>query len=530
MEFYHDRTTDVLIYPGYIPNVQALPDARMVDREHFGVPRTLTNLQTLQHFNYPTPPIITDEIYGWPRPPGFNPYASQKLAANFMALRRRCFNLSSMGSGKTASALWASDFIMKQYPPGTCRTLVVAPLSILQRKWGDDIFKLFLGSRTFKILHGDAARRIKLLAEPADYYLVNHDGVGVGARTRKQFELDGFSKALAERTDIKIAVLDEASAYKAANTKRHRIARLVLAKREYCWLMTGSPVPNSPTDAYGLAKLINNAWGKSFTSFQLETMTKVSLYKWVPRKDGYDRAYKLLSPSIRIDIKDVWDAPPLVLRQREVPLTEAQKKIFATLKRDLQVTLASGAPITAANEVSVRLKFLQASLGAIYDENHKAHDVDAGPRIAELRAVLEEAPGKCLIFAPFTSVVERLYKNLSKDYTCAIVNGNVSQTERSKIFDAFQTKPNPRLLIADPGTMSHGLDLYEAQTVIWYGPVEKPELFEQANHRAHRPGQKYPVVVIQIVSNKLEQEIFRRLENNLSLQGSLLDMAKRGEL
>jgi len=65
-----------------------------------------------------------------------------------------------------------------------------------------------------------------------------------------------------------------------------------------------------------------------------------------------------------------------------------------------------------------------------------------------------------------------------------------------------------------------------ARTVIWYGTTDKAELYAQANRRAHRPGQKYPVNVVQLVSNPLEIEIFRRLENNLSLQGSLLTMIK----
>jgi hypothetical protein len=38
------------------------------------------------------------------------------------------------------------------------------------------------------------------------------------------------------------------------------------------------------------------------------------------------------------------------------------------------------------------------------------------------------------------------------------------------------------------------------------------------------------VTVVQIVATKMEQEIFRRLENNISLQGALLDAVTRGEI
>ena len=159
--------------------------------------------------------------------------------------------------------------------------------------------------------------------------------------------------------------------------------------------------------------MVNNAFGKSFTTFRDETMHKVSMFKWVPKRDGYDKARELLTPSIRFDIKDVWDGPEMTTQQREVELTAQQKKLMADLKKDLQVTLKEGKPITATNEAAARTKFIQISLGAIYDQNHKTHLIDAKPRLDELKAVLEQAPGKCLVFVPLTSVVDFLYKELS---------------------------------------------------------------------------------------------------------------------
>jgi SNF2 family DNA or RNA helicase len=437
-----------------------------------------------------------------------------------------------MGVGKTLTTLWAADWLMRLYPRGDFRALIVAPLSILQRVWADAIFKNFLSGRTYAILHGDAARRSRELDRDVDFYIINFDGVGTGAHTRKTFELAGFSKDLAERTDIRIAIVDEASAYKDAQTKRHRIARLVFGKREYLWLLTGTPTPNAPTDAYGLAKLVNNAFGKSFTRFQAETMMKPfpQSFKWFPQKDGYEKARQLLSPAVRIDIRDVWDAPEMTTQQREVELTAEQQVLMKTLKRDLQVQAKSGALINAANEAAARTKFMQISMGAIYDEHHRVHLVDAKPRYAELAEVVEQAPGKILVFVPLTSVLNIVYKLLKNHYTVEMVNGEVSQKDRAKIFAAFQDNADLRIIVADPGTTSHGLDLFAAQTVIWFGCTDKAELYAQANKRAHRPGQKYPVTIVQITSNALEREIFKRLESNISLQGVLLDAVTKGEL
>jgi SNF2 family DNA or RNA helicase len=198
--------------------------------------------------------------------------------------------------------------------------------------------------------------------------------------------------------------------------------------------------------------------------------------------------------------------------------------MMADLKRDLQITMKSGAAISSVNEAAARQKFIQIALGAVYDFEHKVHLADAKPRIHALNEILDEAPGKFLVFAPLTSVVNLLAREL-KQRNVAVVNGGVSQKDRSAIFAGFQ-EGDLQGIIADPGTMAHGLDLWMARTVIWYGTSDKAELYAQANRRAHRPGQKYPVNVVQIVSNPLEIEIFRRLENNLSLQGSLLTMIK----
>lgn len=526
-DFYHDTTNNLLVYPHRSDRIlQHVPEAKAING-HVVVPRTLRNSQILRWLGHPVPEVM--QGYDWPASPGIKPWESQKLAANFMVLHPRCFNLSDMGVGKTLTTLWAADWLMRQHPKGEFRALIVCPLSIMQRVWSDAIFKNFLGKRSFEVLYGTPEQRVEKLSREADFYILNFDGVSVGAHTRKRFKLDGFSAALAARDDIKLVIVDEASAYKDATTKRHRIARLVFGAKDYLWLLTGTPTPNAPTDAYGLAKLVNGAFGKSETTFRLETMIKVSQFVWKPQKDGYEKARRLLTPSIRFDIQDVWDGPEMTTQQRQVELTSEQRRHMDALKKNLQIVVKSGHPITAANEGAARMKFIQISLGSIYDSDHKAHFIDASPRLNELKAVLEQAPGKALIFAPLTSVVQMLHKEL-KDYTREIVNGETSQRDRGRIFREFQQQDSPRVLIADPGTMAHGLDLYAAQTVIWYGTTDKCELYLQANKRAHRPGQKFPVTVVQIVSNKLEAEIYRRLEANESLQGALLDMVRRGEI
>jgi SNF2 family DNA or RNA helicase len=112
-----------------------------------------------------------------------------------------------------------------------------------------------------------------------------------------------------------------------------------------------------------------------------------------------------------------------------------------------------------------------------------------------------------------------------------VLNGDVSPKDRSLAIKRFSEDDALRVMIADPQTTAHGINEFVvADTVVWYGPTDKTELYQQGIKRAHRPGQKYPVTVVQLVSNKLEREIYKRLENNTSMQGLLLDMVRRGEI
>ena len=539
MQFFHDKERDLLIYPGrHDALLRAIPEARAIMQDQYtALPRNLRNTQVLSYLQFPAPPLITDANYDWPIEPGKKPWNTQKLQANFRVMQRRCFDLSDPGTGKTLASLWPADWLMKQHAGEPFRCLIISTLSTIESVWANGIFRNFLGRRSVEILHGSAEKRRRALATPADFYVINYDGVGVGAHTRERVELDGFSQELARRDDIRLVIVDEASAYSDATTKRHKSAQLVFGHKDYLWLQTGTPTPNAPTDSFGLAKLVNNAFGKSFRQFQLETMIKVSMHKWVPHKTGYETARRLLAPAVRIPITDVWDGPEFTTQVRRIELTDAQKTLMKQLKQQLVITMHSGTPITALNEGAARNKFMQISMGAVYDEHHNVHLVDASPRFSEAIDIIESTERKVLIFVPLTSVVNLLYKKLTEywkkhnlPWRASIINGQVSQKDRPKILDTFASDPNNKVILLDAQATAHGVnELVVADTVIWYGPIEKGELFTQGNKRAHRPGQKYPVTVFQLVSNPLEQEIFRRLENNQSLEGLLLGMVERGE-
>ncbi|MDE2471851.1 MAG: DEAD/DEAH box helicase [Bradyrhizobium sp.] len=524
MSFWYDQQHDLMVYDTHLPDesVQFYQGAVRLHNGYLAVPANLYNCQVSQHLKLPIIPII-DRDYDYPIRKPWRPRDHQRVMANFMVANPRCFNLSDMGTMKTLPTLWAADYLMTKNPG--MKAIVVAPLSTLQRVWGDALTQHFLGRRSYAVVHGDAKKRSRKLAENVDFYLINHDGVGVGAKVKKhKLILEGLSDELKKRSDIQIVIIDEASAYRDGGTRRHRVMRAVLADRPYFWPLTGTPTSNGPLDAHGLARLVNGAFGESFNSYKTRVMYKVSDFTWLPRVGANQEAHKLLQPSIRYEMRECTDVPPCTEQMRDVELSAEQAKLIKELKRDLTIQLEKGI-ITAVNEAALRLKLIQISCGAVYDSNHRASRVDCAPRLAVLREVIEEAARKVIIFTPLTSIVHMLYEELD-DYSRAMINGEVPLKVRDEIFRRFQTEADPQILIADPATMSHGLDLFAASVVCWYGATDKTELYLQANRRIDRPGQSVPTTIVQLAATPTEREIFRRAASNTSMQGAILDLVR----
>jgi len=101
-------------------------------------------------------------------------------------------------------------------------------------------------------------------------------------------------------------------------------------------------------------------------------------------------------------------------------------------------------------------------------------------------------------------------------------------TKRSQVFSNFQNTASPRIIVADPRTMAHGLTLTAASAIVWYGPTDQPEIYTQANGRINRPGQVKSMLVVRLQSTNIEREIYKRLDGKHGLQGLMLDII-RGE-
>jgi SNF2 family DNA or RNA helicase len=530
---WHDPTRNLLIYETQDPRpFKYIPEARPINGRYLALPVTLQNLQIMRILGYDVIRPLPD--YDYPRHlkaiPA--PFDSQIETVNFLAAHPRAYDLSDMGAGKTMSALWAADAIMHDSlatGQGRTRAIIAAPLSTLQSVWMDSLTTHFMGRRKGVIVYGSEKQRIAALAEDVDFYIINHDGIKVGARfiataprRPPRIEFTGFSAALAGRKDIRIAIIDEIGAFRDSRSDRSRIAKLILASRDYFWGLTGTPTPTSPVDAYGLGKLLNNCYGETITSFRQRTMLQLDRFKWVARRGAHEEAMKLLTPHIRFPVNL---KVGLSIQDRDVPLSKEQKEWLRDLKRELLIEIGKDR-IKASNSAVLRTKLLQICTGAVYDEDHNPHYLDVAPRLSVLREVIDEA-GKVLVFTPFTASINILKDGLKK-FSCEVIVGDTSPTERTRIMRAFQTEDKPRVILASAEPISRGQTLTAACVSVWWGPVDKCETYMQANKRIHRPGQTRNCTVVNLSGSAVEKEAYRRLAEQESMQGLLLKLAEMG--
>jgi SNF2 family DNA or RNA helicase len=428
-----------------------------------------------------------------------------------------CFVLNDPGTGKTISTLWAADFLMSTKERYKIKALVLAPLSTLKEVWFNEICRHLFPNRSAAIVHGNTKKRLKKLSEEVDFYIINYDGI----------KIPQVAIEIEKRTDIKIVVIDESTAYSEGNTDRHAQATRLLRKRPFMWMLTGTPVIRSHLAAHGQAKLMHPGYTESRSKFKERTMVNRGLHKWEPQPWAYDEARKLLKPAIRVPRRAMHDLPPSIPMQYEAPFSEAQHKLYNELKKQYRAATSGGATISAVHEGALRLKLLQIAAGAVYDSKGVGHVIDCKPRLELLSGLIRESPDKLLVFASFTCVLEMLFSHFRKLIPSAFVNGSISLKARSQIFHDFQNGDHLRVIFADPGTMSHGLTLTAATTAVWWTPTDKAEVYTQANYRIDRPGKIKDTYTAQISGCPVEREIFSRLEKLQSLEGAMMKLIEK---
>ena len=486
-----------------IPKSKELPGNEVV--VHWGLDEAQV-LRNLRIKNVPSPILGR---YDWPGQ--YRPFNHQRTTAAFLTMNRRAFCLNEQGTGKTGSVIWAADYLIRA--GRIKRVLVICPLSIMDSAWRADLFK-FAMHRSVDIAYGAKDKRRAVINGPAEFVIINYDGVEIVA---DDIARGGFD----------LIVVDECNAYKNAQTKRWKVLNSLLKADTWLWMLTGTPAAQSPLDAYGLAKLVNpQGVPKYFTSFRDMVMTKLTNFRWIPKENATQTVYNALQPAIRYTKDECLDLPEMTYTRRNVELTKQQQKYYDLLKKRM-VIQAGGEEITSVNAAVNMSKLLQISCGAVYSDTGETLEFDISKRYDVLTEVIDESSQKVLIFVPFKHVISILSQKLTADgYENEIISGDVSAGKRADIFTRFQNEANPRVLIIQPQAAAHGVTLTAANTVVWWGPTASLEIYSQANARVHRSGQHHPSTVVQLAGSGIERHVYNLLDKKIDVHAKIVDLYK----
>lgn len=493
---------------------EVIPKSKVIAEPQPGKYSVLVNwgpeeVQVLHNLGFTKVPPPIKGRYNWPGM--YKPMAHQIETAAFFTLRRKCFCLNEQGTGKTLSAAWACDYLMERKI--IKRVLVICPLSIMKAAWQADLFRSLMHRRV-DIAHGDRLKRKQVVQSDAEFVIINYDGVEI---VQKEILEGGFD----------LVICDEASFLKNSRTKRYKAIQKIIKPDTWLWLMTGTPAAQSPLDAYGLAKLVRpSSVPQYFGGWRDMVMTKITQFKYAPRKDAKDKVFQVLQPAIRFTKEECLDLPEILYTTRDVPLTTQQERYYKELKKEMMI-VAAGEGISSANAATNLNKLLQISGGAVYTDNGETVEFDVSNRLNELLDVITESSHKVLVFVPFRHTIDLIEEFLTaQKVTCGTIHGGISANNRADLFNKFQLENDPRVLIIQPQAASHGVTLHAANTIVWWSPITSYETYAQANARVHRKGQRNQCLVVRLQGSPVEEKLYKALASREDSLTSLLGLYK----
>lgn len=413
------------------------------------------------------------------------------------------------GMGKTSIALTAADWLLYDSFE-VSKVLVIAPLRVAEDTWSRESEKWdhLRHLRISKVL-GNAQQRRAALAQSADVYCINRENV---AWLVKYYGLNW---------PFDLVIVDELSSFRNSSSQRFKALRKVRPLVKRLWGLTGTPRPRSLLDLWAQVYLLDQGerLGKTYTEYRNHYFTPgrqngYVVYEWKPRPGAEDQVYSLISDiCVSLETKGNVEMPELVETVRPVVLSQEARALYESMERDALLELAGGV-IDAGSAAAVNGKLLQIAGGAVYGEDHIAHELHTD-KLDVLEDVLEEAAGEPVLVA-YRYQHER--DRIMARFPQAV------QLKNSDAIAAWNRGEIP-LLVAHPAGVGHGLNLQDGgHIVVWYGPMYDLELDEQFNDRLHRQGQRSATtsVIYLVAEGTVEQDAMAALREKADGQNAMM--------
>ena len=445
----------------------------------------------------------------------YRPYDYQRTAMQWIIDKPHCGLFLDMGLGKTVSTLTAVQQLIDDCE--VSRVLVVAPKKVAETTWSTEAEKWdhLKDLRVVKVL-GSEKQRCAALAEKADVYVTGRDNfVWLVGKYGGQLPFD-------------VLVIDELTSFKSAKSERFKAMRIAVPSVKRVIGLTGTPAPNGLIDLWAQMYCIDQGkrLGKSISRYR-ETFFET--HKWnniVVRcdvKKGCDKIIRdrIADICLSMQAKDYLQLPKLITHKIKVELSAKTAAAYAKFEKEkvLEFRQEHGeepANILANSAAGLMNKLSQFANGAIYDDERNAHEVHS-EKLDRLAEIVEAANGaSVLVFYQYKHDIPRIESKLKGLKVVTYEGeGDLKQWNDGNI----------DVLLAHPSSTAFGLNMQEGgHYIVWFGTGWNLELYQQANARLHRQGQKYPVTDYQLLcENTVDERASAAREGKKGVQQGLLD-------
>jgi SNF2 family DNA or RNA helicase len=398
----------------------------------------------------------------------FEPFPYQYEGIAWLFSQKSALLADEMGLGKTMQTITAIRLLLRSGQ--VRRVLLICPKPLIPN-WQRE-FRMWAEELPVTLVEGDSNRRRMLWSMPgipiliANYELMVRDMESFGSEERPEFDL---------------LVLDEAQRIKNRDSLTAETARAINRKRS--WALTGTPIENRPEEL-------------------------ASLYEYlevIPPRGTPDlrQLMRLSKDYILRRTKDLvlTDLPPRLDRDEILELSPAQQAAYKIAEQEGVIhlnDLGESISIQHVFELVLRLKQI-TNFDPLTGESAK---------LERLTAEMEEiaaSGGKAILFSQWTRCIDWLAERLN-NFGTLVYHGGVPTPKREPILKQFQEDPNSHLLLMSYGTGAVGLNLQFAGYVFLFDRWWNPAVEDQAINRAHRIGQKNPVIVTRFISKDTIEE------------------------
>lgn len=442
----------------------------------------------------------------------YKPHGYQAFSTEFILKHKSAGLFLECGLGKSVITLTAIVELMYNMFD-VSKVLVIAPLRVADTTWQDEIEKWehLKYLKISKVL-GNKKNRIMALYKKADIYTINRENVP----WLVEFYKDDWP--------FDMVIIDELSSFKSPSAKRFKELKKVRHKIKRIVGLTGTPAPNGLLNIWSQIYLLDGGerLGRTFTGYRnryfhpQKYINGVIPADYVINEDAEKRIYEKIS-DICISMKalDYLKMPECIFNKVMVELSEKDMKLYHKLERDLLLPFEDS-DVDAKNAAVLSNKLLQMASGAVYDEFGDVkliHD----KKLDALEDLIEAANGKpVLVYYGFKHDKDRIKERF--DVEEINTSEDIAKWNDGKI----------QIALCHPASTGHGLNLQEGGcTIIWFSMTWSLELYQQANARLYRQGQKHTVVIHHIITkDTVDEKVIQALENKDTSQTALIDAVK----